>query len=82
MQVNFDISDEIALIQLDDGKKNAITTEAAAQVLAEIVPAVQAIDAAIATARELARMPARANAENKLAVRRQALEIMAADLNS
>ena len=36
MQVNFDITDGIALIQLDDGKKNAITLEAAGQILAAL----------------------------------------------
>ncbi len=49
--------------------------------LDEIVPAGEALDRALSTARELANLPARAYAANKLVVRQQALEIMAADLN-
>ena len=48
--------------------------------LDDIVPAGEAIETALATAGQLAQLPAKAYAENKLAVRRQALEIMAADL--
>ena len=36
MQVSFDIQDDIALIAMDDGKKNAITPDAAAAVLAAL----------------------------------------------
>lgn len=51
MQVEFDISDGIALIGLDDGKKNAITADAAAGVLAALTEAETAADAIVLAGR-------------------------------
>ena len=52
----------------------------AAGFLDEVVPAGEAIDRALATAGQLAQLPAKAYGINKLMARREALDIMAADL--
>ena len=51
MKVNFEINERVALIQLDDGKKNAITLEAANQVLAALEEAEASADAMVLAGR-------------------------------
>ncbi len=51
MQVNFEINDGIALIAMDDGKKNAITPAAAAQILAALKEAEARADAIVLAGR-------------------------------
>ncbi len=51
MQVNFEINDGIALIAMDDGKKNAITRAAAAQILAALKEAEARADAIVLAGR-------------------------------
>ncbi|MEE4192926.1 MAG: hypothetical protein V2I66_15210 [Halieaceae bacterium] len=48
--------------------------------LDEVVPVGEAIGHALATAAQLAQLPAKAYGINKLTARQQALDIMAADL--
>ena len=47
MQVQVENRDGVALIQLDDGKKNAITPEAAAQILTGLEEAEANADAIV-----------------------------------
>ena len=47
MQVEFDIKEGIALITMDDGKKNAITPDAAAAILAALEEAEASADAIV-----------------------------------
>ncbi len=51
MDINFEITDGIALIQLDDGKKNAITPTAAATLLAALDEAQGSADAIVLAGR-------------------------------
>lgn len=51
MQVNFDTSEGVALIALDDGKKNAITLDAAAAILAALEEAEASADAIVLAGR-------------------------------
>lgn len=51
MQVNFEINEGIALIALDDGKKNAITPAAAEQILAALKEAEADADAIVLAGR-------------------------------
>ena len=51
MQVQVENRDGVALIQFDDGKKNAITPEAAAQILAGLEEAEANADAIVIAGR-------------------------------
>ena len=51
MQVQLENRDGVALIQFDDGKKNAITPEAAAQILAGLEEAEANADAIVIAGR-------------------------------
>ena len=51
MQVKVENRDGVALIQFDDGKKNAITPEAAAQILAGLEEAEANADAIVIAGR-------------------------------
>ena len=51
MQVQFDMNEGIALIKMDDGKKNAITPEAADTILAALEEAEASADAIVLVGR-------------------------------
>ena len=53
MDVKFDIKDGVAVIQLDDGKKNAITPDAGDSILAALDEAEASADAIVLAGRWL-----------------------------